>query len=74
MMNLEMQRLIMVIVNKFFCIYCQCLYSHKSQTDSRAAVPVASHCMSFAADLMMQIERRAAEGSAMFRSIVHNVN
>lgn len=29
--------------------------------------------MSLAADLMMHLERRAAEGSAMFRSNVHNV-
>ena len=36
-------------------------------------MPVASRRMSFAADRMMQIQRRAAEGSAMFRSIVHNV-
>jgi len=49
------------------------LYVHKSETDNRAAVPVASRRMSLAADLMMHIERRAAEGSAMFRSNVHNV-
>lgn len=36
-------------------------------------MPVASRRMSLAADLMMHIERRAAEGSAMFRSNVHNV-
>jgi len=44
-----------------------------SDNDNRAAVPVASRRMSLAADLMMHIERRAAEGSAMFRSNVHNV-
>lgn len=37
------------------------------------AVPVPSRRMSLAADLMMHLERRAAEGSAMFRSNVHNV-
>jgi len=36
-------------------------------------VPVASRRLSLGADLMMQIERRAAEGSAVFRSIVNNV-
>ncbi|VVC35349.1 Zinc finger, RING-type,Zinc finger, RING/FYVE/PHD-type,Zinc finger, RING-type, conserved site [Cinara cedri] len=41
--------------------------------DSRMAVPVPSRRMSLAADLMLHLERRAAEGSAMFRSNVHNV-
>ncbi|CAI6374630.1 unnamed protein product [Macrosiphum euphorbiae] len=44
-----------------------------SDNDSRAAVPVASRRMNLAADFMMEIERRAAEGSGIFRSIVHNV-
>lgn len=49
-------------------------YVHESETDSsRAAVSVPSRRMSLAADLMMHLERRAAEGSAMFRSNVHNV-
>uniref|UniRef100_A0A2S2Q8U2 RING finger and transmembrane domain-containing protein 2 n=1 Tax=Sipha flava TaxID=143950 RepID=A0A2S2Q8U2_9HEMI len=43
------------------------------ENDSRAAVPVPSRRMSLAADLMMHLERRAAESSAMFRSNVHNV-
>lgn len=43
------------------------------KTDSRTAVSVPNRRMSLAADLMMHIERRAAEGSAMFRSNVHNV-
>jgi len=37
------------------------------------AVPVPGRRLSLAADLMMTLERRAAEGSAMFRSNVHNV-
>lgn len=49
------------------------LYVHKSEIDSRVAVPVPGRRLSLAADLMMTIERRAAEGSAMFRSNVHNV-
>lgn len=48
-------------------------YVPESETDSRAAVSVPSRRMSLAADLMMHLERRAAEGSAMFRSNVHNV-
>lgn len=36
-------------------------------------MPVVGRRMSLAADLMMHLERRAAEGSAMFRSNVHNV-
>jgi len=50
-----------------------CLYVRKLKTDNRAAVPVPSRRLSLAADLMMHLERRAAEGSAMFRSNVHNV-
>lgn len=50
-----------------------CLYIHKLKTDNRAAVSVPNRRMSLAADLMMHLERRAAEGSAMFRSNVHNV-
>lgn len=71
MMNLELQHLIMVISLSVYII--KCLYVHKSETDSRVAVPVPGRRMSLAADLMMTIERRAAEGSAMFRSNVHNV-
>jgi len=36
-------------------------------------VPVAGRRMSHAAELMMQIGLRVAEGSAMFRSNMHNV-
>ncbi|CAI6374649.1 unnamed protein product [Macrosiphum euphorbiae] len=44
-----------------------------SDNDSRAAVPVASRRMNLAADFMMEIERRAAEGSGIFRSIIQNL-
>lgn len=36
-------------------------------------MPIPSRRMSFAADLIMHLERRAAESSAMFRSNVNNV-
>lgn len=54
-------------------LFSNIFYVYKSKTDSRVAVPVPSRRMSLAADLMLQLERRAAEGSAMFRSNVHNV-
>lgn len=63
----------MVIVIYLVCLYFTNVFTHKSETDNRAAVPVPSRRMSLAADLMMQLERRAAESSAMFRSNVHNV-
>ncbi|XP_050432880.1 RING finger and transmembrane domain-containing protein 2-like [Adelges cooleyi] len=47
--------------------------SNLANNDSRVAATVPSRRMSLAADLMMHIERRAAESSAMFRSNVHNV-
>jgi len=43
----------------------------KSEIDIRAAVPTRR--LSLATDLMLHLERRAAEGSAMFRSNVQNV-